>query len=95
MAVNGAAAQQAFAPVLAALATMQGNFERAQKTQAHAYLEKFQKSVSTHISSSTLTELANSDMSSRKPGQQRTLSYSLPVPQLRPSCLRQLRLRAK
>ncbi|KAL8780488.1 MAG: hypothetical protein Q9213_006448 [Squamulea squamosa] len=31
-------------PVLAALSTMQANVERAQKSQAHAYLEKFQKS---------------------------------------------------
>ena len=42
MAVNG---QGGFAPVLAALSTMQSNAERSQKTQAHEYLEKFQKSV--------------------------------------------------
>ena len=42
MAVNG---QGGFAPVLAALSTMQSNVERSQKTQAHEYLEKFQKSV--------------------------------------------------
>ena len=42
MAVNG---QGGFAPVLAALSTMQSNVERPQKTQAHEYLEKFQKSV--------------------------------------------------
>lgn len=34
-----------FAPVLAALSTMQSNAERSQKSQAHMYLEKFQKSV--------------------------------------------------
>ncbi|KAB2576864.1 Uncharacterized protein DIS24_g6890 [Lasiodiplodia hormozganensis] len=44
MAANGAAAQQAFAPVLAALATMQSNVDRTQKGQAHEYLEQFQKS---------------------------------------------------
>ncbi|KKY21785.1 putative mrna transport regulator [Diplodia seriata] len=44
MAANGAAAQQAFAPVLAALATMQSNVDRTQKAQAHEYLEQFQKS---------------------------------------------------
>lgn len=49
MAATGNAAQQAFAPVLAALATMQGNVERAQKIQAHAYLEKFQKSVCIRV----------------------------------------------
>lgn len=42
MAVNG---QGGFAPVLAALSTMQSNVERSQKSQAHEYLEKFQKSV--------------------------------------------------
>jgi transportin-3 len=35
----------AFAPVLAALSTMQSNSPRPQKAQAHEYLEKFQKSV--------------------------------------------------
>ncbi|KZF25416.1 putative mRNA transport regulator [Xylona heveae TC161] len=44
MATNGAAAQEAFAPVLTALATMQGNVSRSQKAQAHEFLEKFQKS---------------------------------------------------
>lgn len=34
-----------FGPVLEALITMQSNAERGQKTQAHEYLEKFQKSV--------------------------------------------------
>ncbi|KAJ5217082.1 hypothetical protein N7468_010090 [Penicillium chermesinum] len=36
---------QAFAPVLAAVATMQGNVPKAEKTQAHEFLEKFQKSL--------------------------------------------------
>lgn len=36
--------QGAFAPVLAALATMQSNADRAQKGEAHTYLEQFQKS---------------------------------------------------
>lgn len=38
-------AGQALAPVLAAVATMQGNVPRSEKTQAHEFLEKFQKSV--------------------------------------------------
>ncbi|KAJ5474888.1 hypothetical protein N7475_004454 [Penicillium sp. IBT 31633x] len=38
-------AGQAFAPVLAAVATMQGNVPRSEKTQAHEFLEKFQKSI--------------------------------------------------
>ena len=37
--------QQAFAPVLSALATMQSNVGNAQKGQAHSYLEQFQKSA--------------------------------------------------
>ncbi|KAI9678281.1 MAG: Nuclear import receptor [Caeruleum heppii] len=52
MASNGATPHADYGPVLVALATMQGNVERAQKTQAHEYLEKFQKSqqawTSTH-----------------------------------------------
>jgi transportin-3 len=43
MATNGA--QQAFAPVLAAHSTMSSGADRAQKEQAHQYLEQFQKSV--------------------------------------------------
>ena len=43
MAASGAGA---FAPVLAALSTMQSSAERSQKSQAHEYLETFQKSVS-------------------------------------------------
>ena len=45
MADKQATAGQAFSPVLAALATMQGNVSRSEKTQAHEFLEKFQKSV--------------------------------------------------
>ncbi|KAH0358344.1 ARM repeat-containing protein, partial [Aureobasidium melanogenum] len=41
MAANGT---QAFAPVLAALQTMQSNVDRSQKGQAHEFLEQFQKS---------------------------------------------------
>lgn len=43
MAANGV--QQAFAPVLAAHTTMQSGVDRAQKEQAHHFLERFQKSV--------------------------------------------------
>ncbi|KAF9895064.1 Nuclear import receptor [Aspergillus nanangensis] len=45
MASKDGAAGQAFAPVLAAVATMQGNVSRSEKTHAHEFLEKFQKSV--------------------------------------------------
>ncbi|KAF2835231.1 ARM repeat-containing protein [Patellaria atrata CBS 101060] len=44
MATNGAG-QQAFAPILNALATLQSHGDRAQKGQAHEFLEKFQKST--------------------------------------------------
>ena len=40
---------QDYAPVLAALATMQSNVDRSQKSQAHEYLEKFQKSVRSRL----------------------------------------------
>lgn len=36
---------EGYAPVLAALEAMQSSVERLQKSQAHEYLEKFQKSV--------------------------------------------------
>lgn len=42
------AESEGYAPVVVALATMQSNVERAQKSQAHDYLEKFQKSVCTY-----------------------------------------------
>ncbi|MCJ1313802.1 Nuclear import receptor [Agyrium rufum] len=40
-----AVASDAFTPVLTALATMQSNADRAQKSQAHKFLEEFQKST--------------------------------------------------
>lgn len=42
--------EQAFAPILTALQTMQSNVDAAQKKQAHEYLEQFQKSVGTLLS---------------------------------------------
>lgn len=46
MADKQATAGQAFGPVLSAVATMQGNVTRSEKSQAHEFLERFQKSVS-------------------------------------------------
>lgn len=46
MASKEGTAGQAFGPVLAAVATMQGNVSRSEKTHAHEFLETFQKSVS-------------------------------------------------
>ncbi|KAJ9252501.1 hypothetical protein DTO195F2_7418 [Paecilomyces variotii] len=45
MATKDEGAGQAFGPVLAAVATMQGNASRTEKTHAHEFLEKFQKSI--------------------------------------------------
>ncbi|OJJ42702.1 hypothetical protein ASPZODRAFT_20229 [Penicilliopsis zonata CBS 506.65] len=45
MASKDRSASQAFGPVLAAVATMQGNVPRSEKTHAHEFLENFQKSV--------------------------------------------------
>ncbi len=36
---------ESFAPVLSALSVLQSSVERTQKSQAHDYLERFQKSV--------------------------------------------------
>lgn len=47
-------ASDGFAPVLTALSTLQGNIDRSQKGEAHEYLEKFQKSVSTRRRSANL-----------------------------------------
>lgn len=44
MSTNGSATTQAFAPVLAAMATMRDG-QREQKKAAHQFLETFQKSV--------------------------------------------------
>jgi transportin-3 len=44
MATKGSASEQAFVPVLTALATMRDG-QREQKQAAHLFLEKFQKSV--------------------------------------------------
>lgn len=40
-----AAKDAGFAPILAALATMQSNVQGKEKHEAHQYLEKFQKSA--------------------------------------------------
>ncbi|PGH35900.1 transportin-3 [[Emmonsia] crescens] len=58
MASKGNGAGQAFAPVLAAVATMQGNVARSEKTHAHEYLEKFQKSVEAWTTTHALLQSA-------------------------------------
>lgn len=56
-----AAVQGAFAPVLSALATMQSNADRAQKGEAHSYLEQFQKSSEAWTSSFEILQAPTSD----------------------------------
>lgn len=46
MAANGGPNQQALLPILAAVDTMQSSTDRAQKSEAVLYLDKFQKTVS-------------------------------------------------
>jgi transportin-3 len=53
--------QGAFAPVLSALATMQSNANRAQKGEAHTYLEQFQKSSEAWTSSFEILQAPTSD----------------------------------
>jgi transportin-3 len=54
-------AQGAFAPVLSALATMQSNADRAQKHEAHTFLEQFQKSSEAWTSSFEILQAPASD----------------------------------
>ena len=58
--MNGAG-QGAFGPVLSALATMQSNADRAQKGQAHTFLEQFQKSQEAWTSSFEILQSPTSD----------------------------------
>jgi transportin-3 len=55
---NGA--QEAFAPVLAALATMSSNADRSTKGQAHTYLEQFQKSSEAWTSTFAILQSSGS-----------------------------------
>jgi transportin-3 len=54
-------ARGAFAPVLSALATMQSNADRAQKHEAHTFLEQFQKSSEAWTSSFEILQAPSSD----------------------------------
>lgn len=53
--------QGAFAPVLSALATMQSNADRAQKGEAHTFLEHFQKSSEAWTLSFEILQAPTSD----------------------------------
>ncbi|KAI9800826.1 MAG: hypothetical protein M1825_003609 [Sarcosagium campestre] len=60
MAPNGISEETELEPVVSAVATLQGNVDRAQKTQAHEFLDKFQKTVSaeTQLQTSTFRSAA-------------------------------------
>jgi hypothetical protein len=49
-----AGGQDGLGQILAALSTMQSNVQGKDKVQAHTYLEKFQKSVSTQLSGTNI-----------------------------------------
>ncbi|QIX00197.1 hypothetical protein AMS68_005714 [Peltaster fructicola] len=53
--------QQAFEPVLSALASMSSNADRAAKEQAHTYLEQFQKSAEAWTSSFAMLQSPTAD----------------------------------
>ncbi|KAF2180621.1 ARM repeat-containing protein [Zopfia rhizophila CBS 207.26] len=63
MAANGG--QQAFAPVLVALSTMQSAVDRDRKEQAHQYLENFQKSEEAWTSTFAILQSAGGDSSAK------------------------------
>ncbi|KAF2877357.1 armadillo-type protein [Massariosphaeria phaeospora] len=63
MAANGA--QQVFAPVLAAHDTMQSGADRAQKEQAHQFLERFQKSEEAWTTTFAMLETNNVDAAAK------------------------------
>ncbi|KAI9795966.1 MAG: Nuclear import receptor [Candelina submexicana] len=65
MAANGAGPQPPVAPVLAALASMQGSVDRAQKMEAHSFLEKFQKSEQAWTTTHKILETAESPMEAK------------------------------
>ncbi|KAJ5888985.1 hypothetical protein N7495_009026 [Penicillium taxi] len=56
---------QAFAPVLAAVATMQGNVPKAEKLQAHEFLEKFQKSVEAWTATHALLQSSDTPVEAK------------------------------
>lgn len=75
MATNGA--QQVYEPVLAAHNVMQSGSNRAQKEQAHQFLEKFQKSVCwAQAWTWTWADRADGLGRSKRRGQQRWLCLS-------------------
>ncbi|BDD56189.1 hypothetical protein MAP00_001664 [Monascus purpureus] len=65
MASKDGGAGQAFGPVLAAVATMQGNVSRSEKTQAHEFLEKFQKSIEAWTTTHQLLQSPDVDVAAK------------------------------
>ncbi|KAI9839225.1 MAG: hypothetical protein M1819_003218 [Sarea resinae] len=61
MASDAAAAQQAIAPVLAAMATLQGNADRSHKIQAHEFLDSFQKTPESWTAALAILQSGEAD----------------------------------
>ncbi|EFR04571.1 mRNA transport regulator MTR10 [Nannizzia gypsea CBS 118893] len=62
---SASAPQQAFAPVLAALSTMQGSASRQEKTHAHEFLEKFQKSIEAWTATHAILQAADAQVEAK------------------------------
>ncbi|KAF2763128.1 ARM repeat-containing protein [Pseudovirgaria hyperparasitica] len=65
MAANGTSAQDEFAPVLAALATMQSSGEPTKKKEAHSFLEQFQKSSDAWQTIFSILSSQNADVQAK------------------------------
>ncbi|KAM5497216.1 Nuclear import receptor [Microsporum canis] len=62
---SNASGQQAFAPVLAALSTMQSSVSRQEKTHAHEFLEKFQKSTEAWTTTHAILQTADAQVEAK------------------------------
>ena len=65
MAAAKPSTQAGFAPVLAALATMQSNANRGEKSQAHEFLEQFQKSPEAWTTTHAILQNSDSPVEAR------------------------------
>lgn len=73
-------------PILTALNTMQANAERTQKSQAHGYLERFQKSVCTSMQIGHARFGPTDSSFSLRLGPRHIHCYRLLQPPPKPSC---------
>ncbi|KAI9799495.1 MAG: Nuclear import receptor [Piccolia ochrophora] len=65
MATNGTATNPGVAPLIAAVATLQGNVDRAHKSQAHDYLDKFQKTPEAWSTTHTLLQSSDAPVEAK------------------------------